>query len=84
MNKLISLERLQLFWENVKSWFQPKIDRIDRKIWMGKESELEAAIEKGLVDETTTIVLTDGDDGDITMYGFATYSDILALFPQYM
>lgn len=83
MKKLISLERLSLFWENVKSYFQPKIDKIDRKIWMGKEADLQAAIEAGLVDETTTIVITDGET-EPTKYQFCTYSDILALFPQYM
>lgn len=83
MIKLISLERLSLFWENVKSWFQPKLDKIDRKLWMGKESDLQAAIDAGLVDETTTIVITDGDSKD-NIYTFCTYSDILALFPEYM
>lgn len=80
---LISLENLKTFWSNVKSYFQPKIDKIDRKIWMGKESDLQAAIDAGLVDETTTIVLTDGE-AENNRYTFATYSDILALFPQYM
>lgn len=82
MTKLISIERLSDFWAGVKAWFQPKIDKIDRKIWMGKESDLQAAIDAGLIDETTTIVITDGD-GSGTQYSFATYSDILALFPEY-
>lgn len=81
MTKLISLERLSLFWDKVKAYFMPKIEKIDRKIWMGKEADLQAAIDAGLVDESTTIVLTDGESG--TVYSFATYEDILALFPQY-
>lgn len=80
---LISLDNLKQFWANVKSWFQPKIDKIDRKIWMGKEADLEGAIAAGLIDETTTIVITDGDASG-NQYMLASYEDILALFPQYM
>ena len=83
MTKIISLERLKTFWENLKAYFNPKIEKIDKKIWMGKEADLQAAIDAGLVDATTTIVLTDGESGS-NIYQFCTYGDILALFPEYM
>ena len=79
---LISLERLSQFWTKVKEYFNPKIEKIDKKVWKGTQAELEVAIAKGEVDETTLVYITDVDD--TTIYSFATLEDIRALFPQYL
>lgn len=79
--KLISLENLQTFWTNVKAYFQPKLDKLNRKTWKGTEAEFETALAQGLIDETTIVVITDKDEEIV--YMLCTDADIKALFPQY-
>lgn len=81
MTKLISLERLSQFWTKIKEYFNPKIEKVNKKIWKGTQAEFEVALASGLIDETTTILITDLDNENL--YGFATYEEILAMFPQY-
>lgn len=81
MLKLISLERLSQFWTKIKEYFNPKIEKIDKKTWKGTQAEFEVALAQGKIDETTTILITDLSDD--VVYAFATLEDIKALFPQY-
>lgn len=83
--KLISLEGLQTFLSNIQAWVEKKLEvlnkKIDKQIFQGTKSELAAAIEAGLVDDKTLIVLTDAEEQ--TEYVFSSDADILALFPEY-
>lgn len=82
LKRLISLENLKLFWTNLKAYFNPKIEKINKKTWKGTQAEFEVALAKGEIDETTIIVITDQDEP--VVYAFCTDADIKALFPQYM
>lgn len=84
--KLISLQGLQQFLVKLKAWIEPLLEaldtKIDKKVWKGTQAELEMAISKGEIDEKTLVIVTD-DDSEEIIYQFATYQDVLNLFPQY-
>lgn len=81
--KLISLNGLQTFLSRIQEWVTSKLEvldrKIDKKVWTGTQAELEAAIEQGLVDEHTLIVITD-DDQEETVIKFCEMQDIYNLF----